>query len=229
MADMETFAEIEQAFLDESLRIENEIRAKHGEERVSLEESINDQIVTNAAAAAAAQKKEEEDLKNAKIQAAQSTANALGQIAGFLEQQGEAGVVAAKGFAIAELAINTAMAISSAIAGATGAASTPPTPATPFLQVAYIASMVGSVVSAVAQAQNILGGVPGPSGGNITGGVSAPAAPSVSTLATSTTEITNADAAQMAPVQAFVVESQLSGSQENVQQIQNQATFGTSG
>ena len=229
MADMETFAEIEQAFLDESLRIENEIRAKHGEERVSLEESINDQIVTNAAAAAAAQKKEEEDLKNAKIQAAQSTANALGQIAGFLDQQGEAGVAAAKAFAVAQLAINLAMAISSAIAGATGAAATPPTPATPFLQVAYIASMVGSVVSAVSQAQNILGGVPGPSGGNITGGVSAPAAPSVSTLATSTTEITNADAAQMAPVQAFVVESQLSGSQENVQQIQNQATFGTSG
>jgi hypothetical protein len=193
-----------------------------------LEESINDQIVTNAAAAAAAQKKEEEDLKNAKIQAAQSTANALGQIAGFLEQQGEAGVVAAKAFAVAELAINTAMAISSAIAGATSAAAAGG-PSAPFLQVAYIASMVGSVVAAVAQAQNILGGVPGPSGGNITGGVSAPAAPSVSTLATSTTEITNADAAQLAPVQAFVVESQLSGSQENIQQIQNQATFNTSG
>ena len=215
--------------IDERLRLENEIRAKYAEQEIALEEqiakdkkAIQDKSNTDAI-------KAEVDLKNAKIQAAQSTANALGQIAGFLEQQGEAGVQAAKGFAIAELAINTAMAISAAIAGATGAAATPPTPATPFLQVAYIASMVGSVVSAVAQAQNILGGVPGPSGGNITGGVSAPAAPSVSTLATSTTEITNADAAQMAPVQAFVVESQLSGSQENVQQIQNQATFGTSG
>jgi hypothetical protein len=174
-------------------------------------------------------KKEADIRKNAKIGAAQATANALGQIAGFLEQQGAAGVAAAKGFAIAELAINTAIAISAAIAGATGAAATPPTPATPFLQVAYIASMVGSVVAAVAQAQQILGGVPGPSGGNVTGGISAPAAPSMSTLATSTTEITNADAAQLAPIQAFVVESQLSGSQENIQQIQNQATFGLTG
>ncbi len=171
---------------------------------------------------------EAKTVKDAKIGAAQATANALGQIAGFLEQQGEAGVAAAKGFAVAELAINTAVAISTAIAGATSAAAAGG-PAAPFLQVAYIASMVGSVVSAVAQAQNILGSVPGPSGGNITGGVSAPAAPSVSPVTTSTTEITNADAAQMAPVQAFVVESQLSGSQENVQQIQNQATFGTSG
>jgi hypothetical protein len=52
----------------------------------------------------------------------QATANALGQIAGFLEQQGEEGVVAAKAFAVAELAINTAVAISTAIAGATAAA-----------------------------------------------------------------------------------------------------------
>jgi hypothetical protein len=214
--------------IDERLRLENEIRAKYAEQEIALEEqiakdkkAIQDKSNTDAI-------KAEVDLKNAKIGAAQATANALGQIAGFLEQQGEAGVQAAKAFAVAELAINTAVAISTAIAGATSAAAAGG-PAAPFLQVAYIASMVGSVVAAVAQAQQILGGVPGPSGGNITGGVSAPAAPSVSTLATSTTEITNAEAAQMAPVQAFVVESQLSGSQENIQQIQNQATFGLTG
>jgi hypothetical protein len=172
---------------------------------------------------------EAEMVKNAKIQAATATAGALGQIAALLEQQGEEGVAAAKGFALAELAINTAVAISTAIAGATGAASTPPTPATPFLQVAYIATMVGSVVAAVAQAQQILSGVPGPGGGNVTAGISAPSAPSVAPVTTSTTEITNAEAAQLAPVQAFVVESQLSGSQENIQQIQNQATFGLTG
>jgi hypothetical protein len=172
---------------------------------------------------------EAEMVKNAKIQAAQATAGALGQIAALLEQQGEEGVAAAKGFALAELAINTAVAISTAIAGATGAASTPPTPATPFLQVAYIATMVGSVVAAVAQAQQILSGVPGPGGGNVTAGISGPSAPSVAPVTTNTTELVNADAAQLAPVQAFVVESQLSGSQENIQQIQNQATFGLTG
>lgn len=172
---------------------------------------------------------EAEMVKNAKIQAATATAGALGQIAALLEQQGEEGVAAAKGFALAELAINTAVAISTAIAGATGAASTPPTPATPFLQVAYIATMVGSVVAAVAQAQQILSGVPGPGGGNVTAGISGPSAPSISPVTTNTTELVNAEAAQLAPVQAFVVESQLSGSQENIQQIQNQATFGLTG
>jgi hypothetical protein len=225
-ADLETFDEIEKAFLDESLRIENEIRAKHGEERVALEESINDQIVANAAEAAAEQKKQEEDLKNAKIQAAQSTASALGQIASFLQQQGEEGVAASKAFAVAELAINTAVAISTAIAGATAAAAKGG-PAAPFLQVAYIASMVGSVVAAMVQATQILNTAPGPSAGTVS--ATAPSAPSVAPVTTNTTELVNAEAAQLAPVQAFVVESQLSGSQENIQQIQNQATFGLTG
>jgi len=88
--------------------------------------------------------------------------------------------------------------------------------------------MVGAVVGAMTQATQMLSNAPGPGGNSITA-VSAPSAPSVSTLATSTTEVTNAEAAQMAPVQAFVVESQLSGSQENIQQIQNQATFGLTG
>jgi hypothetical protein len=51
----------------------------------------------------------------------------------------------------------------------------------------------------------------------------------ISPVTTNTTELVNAEAAQLAPVQAFVVESQLSGSQENIQQIQNQATFGLTG
>ena len=171
-------------------------------------------------------KQEAEIRRDGQIQAAQATANALGQIAGFLEQQGEEGVAAAKAFAVAELAINTAVAISTAIAGATQAASAGG-PAAPFLQVAYIASMVGAVVGAMVQATQILNTAPGPSAGTVS--ASAPSAPSVAPVTTSTTEITNAEAAQLAPVQAFVVESQLSGSQENIQQIQNQATFGLTG
>ena len=217
---------LETARIDERMRIENEIRAKYGDERIALEKSINDQIAADAAEAAAEQIKEEEELKKAKIQAAQSTANALGQIAGFLEQQGEAGVAAAKAFAVAELAINTAVAISTAIAGATQAASAGG-PAAPYLQVAYIASMVGAVVGAMVQATQILNTAPGPSAGTVS--ATAPSAPSVAPVTTNTTELVNAEAAQLAPVQAFVVESQLSGSQENIQQIQNQATFGLTG
>ncbi len=225
-ADLETFDEIEKAFLDESLRIENEIRAKYAAEQIALEEQI------------AKDKKEirdksnedtiqaDIDLQNARVSAAQATAGALGQIAGFLEQQGEEGVAAAKAFAVAELAINTAVAISTAIAGATQAAAAGG-PSAPFLQVAYIASMVGAVVGAMVQATQILNTAPGPSAGTVS--ASAPSAPSVAPVTTNTTELVNAEAAQLAPVQAFVVESQLSGSQENIQQIQNQATFGLTG
>jgi hypothetical protein len=166
------------------------------------------------------------------IEAATQTAGALGAIAGFLEQQGEDGIQAAKGFALAELAINTAIAISSAIAGATGAASTPPTPATPFLQVAYIASMVGSVVAAMAQAQTILGSVPGGGTANTGGSFTVPtqqATPMIDPVTTNTTELGNAQSAQLAPIQAFVVETELTGSQNNITQIENQVTFGIDG
>jgi len=189
------------------------------EEMIRLEQAYQKKLSTIT-------QKEADIRKNGQIQAAQATANALGQIAGFLEQQGEEGVAAAKAFAVAELAINTAVAISTAIAGATQAASAGG-PAAPFLQVAYIASMVGAVVGAMVQATQILNTAPGPSAGTVS--ASAPSAPSVAPVTTSTTEITNAEAAQLAPVQAFVVESQLSGSQENIQQIQNQATFGLTG
>jgi hypothetical protein len=227
MADTETFAEIEQAFLDESLRIENEIRAKYAAEQIALEEQIAKDKKEIRDKSNADTIQADIDLQNARVSAAQATAGALGQIAGLLEQQGEAGVAAAKAFAVAELAINTAVAISTAIAGATAAAASTPSPATPFLQVAYIATMVGAVVAAVAQATQILNTAPGPSAGTVS--ASAPSAPSIAPVTTNTTELVNADAAQLAPVQAFVVESQLSGSQENIQQIQNQATFGLTG
>ena len=189
------------------------------EEMIRLEQAYQKKLSTIT-------QKEADIRKNGQIQAAQATANALGQIAGFLEQQGEEGVAAAKAFAVAELAINTAVAISTAIAGATQAASAGG-PAAPFLQVAYIASMVGAVVGAMVQATQILNTAPGPSAGTVS--ASAPSAPSVAPVTTNTTELVNAEAAQLAPVQAFVVESQLSGSQENIQQIQNQATFGLTG
>jgi len=40
------------------------------------------------------------------------------------------------------------------------------------------------------------------------------------------TELGNAQQADLAPIQAFVVETQLTGSQNNINQIQSQATFG---
>jgi hypothetical protein len=238
MADMETFAEIEQAFLDESLRIENEIRAKWGEEQIKLEQDIADKedAIRQAALkkdkdAKDKLKDEEEKLKNLKIKAALDVGRALGDIASAIENQGKAGLAASKVLAIAELAISTAVSIGQAIAGATSAAAAGG-PAAPFLLVSYIAGMVGTVVGAITSATSILNKVPG-GGFAVTPSVNvsavAAAAPSFSPVTTNTTELGNTQAAELAPIQAFVVETAITGSQNNVGQIEGQATFGNPG
>ena len=92
--------------------------------------------------------------------------------------------------------------------------------------------MVGSVVAAMAQAQTILGSVPGGGTANTGGSFTVPTQQSVPTIepvTTNTTELGNAQSAQLAPIQAFVVETELTGSQNNITQIENQVTFGIDG
>jgi hypothetical protein len=55
---------------------------------------------------------------------------------------------------------------------------------------------------------------------------SASAAPSFDPVTTNTTELGNTQAAELAPIQAFVVETQLTNTQNNIGQIEGQATFG---
>lgn len=66
------------------------------------------------------------------------------------------------------------------------------------------------------------------------GGATAPPPPSPQTVsapaiqqATSgTTELGGVDQANLAPIQAFVVETEVTGNQNNVNQIESQANFG---
>jgi hypothetical protein len=44
-------------------------------------------------------------------------------------------------------------------------------------------------------------------------------------VATGTTELGGAEQAQLAPIQAYVVETELTGNQNNVNQIESQANF----
>jgi hypothetical protein len=225
-----TIDEMEEArflFEQEQMAIENELRYQYDQERLAQAQAVADEearINKEKNDKIAAQEKE---LRDAKVGAARATAGALGQISALIEQQQGEATAASKAFAIAQVLIDTATSISSAIAGATEAA-TAGGPAAPFLLVTYIASMVGSVVGAIASATSILDSVPG--GGSASGAVagvaSATSAPSVQPVTTNTTQLNNTEQAELMPVQAYVLETAITGSQGNVTQIESQATFG---
>jgi hypothetical protein len=89
-----------------------------------------------------------------------------------------------------------------------------------------IATGVAAVVAGIASAVTTLNSAD-------VGGASAPppqapqvtSAPAVQQAASGTTELGGVDQANLAPIQAFVVETELTGNQNNVNQIESQANF----
>lgn len=235
MATEEELEEIRLAAIDENLRLENEIRARYAAEDMKLAEE------TAAALAKieedkAAKVKEEEDAKQAYreagLAAASSIVGSLGQLAGLLGKQSAENVALQKTLAIAQIAIDTAVSISSAIAGATSAAAQTGVAAVVTTPV-FIATQIATVLSALAQVGTIMASVPGPSASGAISGASAniPAtpAPAIDPVTTNTTELGGAQQAQLAPIQAFVIETEMTGNQQNISQIENQVTFGIDG
>lgn len=162
--------------------------------------------------------KKEEELKAGKIAAAKAVSSALSSISSLIQGESEAAVTARKVLGIAQIAIDTGV----AIAGAISQAQSVPFPG----NIAAIATGVAAVVAGIANAVTTLnsakvggGSAPAPSAPSIS-------APSVNPVTTNTTQINNTEQVELAPVQAFVVETQLTGSQNNVNQIESQATFG---
>jgi len=212
----------------------NEIARKAGEDNFEIEaarakavnelnEKFRKEDVENAKKAAQEKAAAEDKIYQSRIAAASSVGSALGALGDAVIKQGQENTIAAKTLAIAQIAIDTAAAISGAIKTATQGS------ATPWDMIAGIAAGVASVISAVAQATTIINGV------NIGGGtattpsyssVTAATAPSFNPVTTNTTELGNTTAAELAPIQAFVVETQLTESQFNINQIESQATFG---
>jgi hypothetical protein len=226
-ATIDEMEEARRLFEQEQMAIENELRYQFDQERLAQAQAVADEEARINKEKNDKIKAQEEELRNAKVGAARATAGALGQISALIEQQQGEATAASKAFAIAQVLIDTATSISSAIAGATEAAAAGG-PAAPFLLVTYIATMVGSVVGAIASATSILDSVPG--GGSASGAVAgvaaATSAPSVQPVTTNTTQLNNTQQAELMPVQAYVVETAITGSQGNVNQIESQATFG---
>ena len=224
--ELERNAEAFQRRMDEIIgqsELESELRDSLLDERLASEEAIRQKYRDIELAAETKRKadliKKEEDLKAAKIQAANAVASALGQIGNAIQGQSEAAVTARKVLAIAQIAIDTA----TAIAGAVSAAQSVPFPG----NIAAVAAGIATVVANIASAVSTLNSAP-------VGGGSAPAPPSASSVTapiiapvtTNTTQLGNTTQAELAPIQAYVVETQITGSQDNVNQIESQATFG---
>ena len=165
--------------------------------------------------------------KDARFTAASGLAQGLSGLVSALGDQSKASVAIQKTLAIAQIAIDTARSISSAITAATSAAAATG-PGSVVATPVFIATQIATVLAAVGQAVGILNSAPGGGSASIPS-VSVPtaaAAPSFNPVTTNTTELGNTQAAELAPIQAFVVETQLTESQFNINQIESQATFG---
>jgi DNA repair exonuclease SbcCD ATPase subunit len=155
-----------------------------------------------------------------KIGLAKGIIGSLGQLAGE-------GTKAAKAAALAQVMIDTASGISSAIAGATAAAAAAG-PAAPIVTPILIAQLVGQVLAGVATAKGILKKVPGPDE-TIPDNVDIPAG-STGGFSGFGGLVPNIDAitppgTTTPPVQAFVVENDISDAQALQEELEIQATL----
>jgi len=161
------------------------------------------------------------DLKTSQMErsfaVASSITSSLGQLA-------EKGTKKQKALAVLGVAIDTAAGISSAIRGATAAgASTGP--AAPVMTPLFIAELIAMVLGGVAQAHSILSTVPGPGGSepqlqSVTGGINVGGGEGgVPNLPGEGLDM------DMPPVQAFVVESDVTSSQALQNDLELQATL----
>jgi hypothetical protein len=222
--------ELELAQIDERLRIENEIRAKYGDENIRKQEEITNALAKVEADNVKAVKDAEiakKKLRTDGMDTAGKVLSAIDSLVSASGNQSKEAVALQKTIAIASIAIDTAKSIVAGIAGATTSASaTGPGAfvATPI----FIATTIATILAAVGSATAILNGAGGGGGSATVPNVSVPSAttaPQIQQVATGTTELGGAEQAQLAPIQAYVVETELTGNQNNVNQIESQANF----
>jgi hypothetical protein len=220
----EELAEAEDLYLRERMLVKGAIESEYYAKKLDEATKSADEIAAAEKAAAEKSLAATQKINAARISAATNVAGALGAIGRLMQQQGEENTAAAKALAVAEIAISTAVAIAGAIKTATQGS------ATPWDMIAGIAAGIAAVVAGIASATAILdtADVPGPSAAGIASGAGAGATapPSFSPVTTNTTQLGNTQQAELAPVQAYVVETQITGSQANINQIESQSTFG---
>jgi|DEB0MinimDraft_6_1074348.scaffolds.fasta_scaffold01122_9 hypothetical protein len=211
-------ANLEQIAQAEILQIQQEFRDKELElleAQAKKKKELEDKAVADV-------KKAEEEKQKAREAGLKGTSDVLGALGGLIEASGnnsKQAVAIQKTLAIAQIAIDTATAVSGAIAQAQ---KTGPFPA----NIAAIATGVAAVIAGISSAVSTLntanvpgGSAPAPTPPQIT------SAPAIQPVTTNTTELGGAEQAQLAPIQAYVVETEVTGNQNNISQIESQATF----
>jgi len=217
LVEMERLAEMKRLANDETVDLEEEKRVRLAE----LNEKWNKEDEKEEKAHADKIAKEQDKIDKAKVGAAKGVAGALGAISSAMQQAGLENQAFAKALAVGEIAINAAIAVAAAIKNATSSS------ATVWDMIANIAVAVGTVVGAIASASALLNQAEGPPAPPMN--VQAPSsasAPSMAAASTATTELAGSEQAQLAPIQAYVVETEMTGNQSNVNQIESQANFG---
>jgi hypothetical protein len=204
----------------------SETAAKNAQ--TSVERTIAQLAAETAARQKAAddQKAIDEARKIATEQIYAQIGNAIGSLSTLLGRNTAAGKVAA----LAEIAINTGVgfanglriAQNSAIAAGPGAA---------FAFPVFYATQVAAVLAAVARAKSVLQSVAGPGGGGASapsvGNTTAPLAPALP-LTQTVTQLQSGTINQLqsATTRAYVVESDVTGSQERIQRLNRAARLG---
>ena len=158
--------------------------------------------------------------KQAKLSTAQSVLSSLEALAGE-------GTGAAKAAAMAQILISTAAGIANSIQGATAAAAAAG-PAAPVVTPLLIAQLVGQVLAGIAQAKQVLRKVPGPNDSSPEPNVDS-LTPSgvggIGGLVPNMESIQGFDTPETPPVQAFVIENDISNSQALQEELEIQATL----
>ena len=184
------------------------------EEHAKKQKAIEDKAVADVKKAEEAKKK----LRMDGMVAAGSILGAIDQLVAASGKNSKQALVLQKTLAVAQIAIDTAKAIVGAIAQAQSV----PYPG----NLVAIATGVAAVIAGIASAVTTLNSAD--VGGATAAQPQAPqitSAPAVQQVTSGTTELGGVGQAQLAPIQAYVVETELTGNQNNVNQIESQANF----
>lgn len=228
-------AVIEEARNEELLRIkqkyddaELEQLSATTEETVQIIKKGEEQNTKNLKAQSDKNIKISEAEKQAKINNLKATADIFGALAGLAEQ----GTATQKALSLAQLAINTGIAISNLVA--TSSAPTPDNIASGGLSgFAKYATGIITILSNIGQARSIINSVPGGGGGGSTpglgstpsAGAGAPIAPRGMDPIPTSLDQRSLNSISNVTTRAYVVESDITGSQQRVSRLEKAARF----
>lgn len=208
------------------LELRRQLEENMGAELAAINLKWLEKGLSDSRAMTQKQLEDEQRLKAARMNMANQTGNALIGIGKLVSAAMADNAEVAKGIAVAEVWINAATATAAAISKAVESS------VTPYDMVANIATAVATVAGAIASTITILdkADIPGGAGGSVGAMPSfTSSAPTAAPVSTNVTQLGNTQQAELQTIQAYVVETQITGTQSNIGQIYEQATFGLGG